>query len=161
MIRKALSSRPVTLLVVALVALFGSPGSATVSANADESGSGEGNVAPQQAGEDGIEEEEVPPGLDQSVIKKVIDSHMPAIKYCYNKELRKNAGLSGTVVTRFTVGPKGKVTQAEVNRSTLNNKNVETCMIDEIKSWVFPEPNKGVEVLVNYPFKFRSSSSSG
>ncbi len=122
---------------------------------------GEGEAAQQQPADDGIEEDEAPPGLDQSIIKKVIDSHMPAIRYCYNKELRKHAGLSGTVVTRFTVGKEGKVTEASIGRSTLNNKNVEQCMIEEIKGWVFPEPNKGVEVVVNYPFKFKSSSSRG
>jgi len=153
-----LSIQPLLVVVAFLVAfLGGSAGWPSGTAAAGESEGGDGGGT-QQVGDDGIEEEEVPPGLDQSVIKKVIDSHMPAIRHCYNKELRKNAGLSGTVVARFTVGSKGTVTEAEVNRSTLNNKNVETCMIEEIKTWVFPEPNKGVEVVVNYPFKFRSAS---
>lgn len=104
------------------------------------------------------EEEEAPPGLDQSVIAKVVTSHMPAIRYCYNKELKKDTSLSGTVVTRFTVGSKGSVVQAEIGRSTLNNEKVEKCMVSEIQTWVFPEPRQGVEVVINYPFKFKASS---
>lgn len=95
------------------------------------------------------------PALDQSVVKDVVMSYMPAIKNCYNQELKKDPALAGKVVIRFTVGPKGTITQAVVASSTLKNKEVEGCMLKEVKSWIFPEPRRGESVDISFPFVFK------
>jgi TonB family protein len=89
----------------------------------------------------------------------VVQSHMAAIKHCYEKELRKDPELSGTVTVGFTVGARGTVTEAAVKQSTLKNKEVEGCMIEDIKGWIFPEPRGGQPVPITYPFKFKAPSS--
>jgi outer membrane biosynthesis protein TonB len=102
------------------------------------------------------EDDAPPPGLDASVIKDVIKAHMPQIKHCYDVELRKDPELAGQVTLKFTVSPKGVVNQALVKQTTLNNKEVETCMVSEVKEWIFPEPRGGISVDINYPFKFKN-----
>ena len=155
-----------SISVAALVALclhvgglaLGAPPKPVMAAEASgDTSSADSADSGDSAGVVGVEEDAPALGRDEAVVKKVIDSHMPAIKYCYNKELRKDASLSGTVVVRFTVNDKGDVAEAVVDVSTLENETVETCMVSEIKSWDFPEPRGGIEVVINYPFKFKGS----
>lgn len=98
------------------------------------------------------------PALDQAVVKEVILSHMNAVKHCYNQELKKDAALAGKVVVKFTVGAKGPVTSATVKQTTLNNKEVEDCMVKEVKTWIFPEPRRGEIVEISFPFLFKPTT---
>lgn len=111
--------------------------------------------APIQSVATDEEDEATLPALDQSVVKDVVMSYMPAIRNCYNQELKKDPALAGKVVIRFTVGPKGTITQAMVASSTLKNKEVESCMLKEVKSWIFPEPRRGESVDISFPFVFK------
>lgn len=104
------------------------------------------------------EEDASLPALDSSVVKDVIVSHMASIKYCYDSQLKKDPDLAGKVVVKFTVGPKGAVTKADVKETTLKNKDVETCMVGEVKSWIFPEPRRGESVDIAFPFVFKPST---
>lgn len=132
-----------------------SSGNGTV-ASADAARSSDGSPARYVAADE--DEDASLPALDQSVIKDVIVSHMPAIKYCYNQELKKDPDLAGKVVIKFTVGPKGTVTRTEVKETTLKNKDVESCMVTEIKAWIFPEPRRGESVDIAFPFVFKPST---
>lgn len=113
--------------------------------------------APIQSVATDDEDEANLPALDQSVVKDVVMSYMPAIRNCYNQELKKDPALAGKVVIRFTVGPKGTITQAVVASSTLKNKEVEGCMLKEVKSWIFPEPRRGESVDISFPFVFKGA----
>lgn len=56
----------------------------------------------------------------------------------------------------FTIGSEGKVTEANVKNSTLQNPNVEKCVINLLKSIPFEAPlNKGSAEL-KFPFSFKS-----
>ena len=54
----------------------------------------------------------------------------------------------------WIVSPEGEVTNAFVKESTMNNKNVETCITGSIKTWRFPKPKGGGTVQIEYPFVF-------
>jgi hypothetical protein len=95
--------------------------------------------------------------LSMEIIRQVIQSHRDQIKYCYSQELTRNPNLAGKVSVKFTISPKGYVTQAAVSESSLNNAVVEQCIIQKIHTWKFPEPKGGGIVIVNYPFILRSS----
>ena len=95
--------------------------------------------------------------LSMEIIRQVIQSHRDQIKYCYSQELTRNPNLAGKVSVKFTISPKGFVTQAAVSETTLNNAIVEQCVIQKIHTWKFPEPKGGGIVIVNYPFILRSS----
>jgi pSer/pThr/pTyr-binding forkhead associated (FHA) protein len=94
--------------------------------------------------------------LSMEIIRQVIQSHRDQIKYCYSQELTRNPNLAGKVSVKFTISPKGFVTQAAVSESSLNNAIVEQCIIQKIHTWKFPEPKGGGIVIVNYPFILRS-----
>jgi hypothetical protein len=95
--------------------------------------------------------------LSMEIIRQVIHSHRDQIKYCYSKELTRNPNLAGKVTVKFTISPKGYVSQASVSQTTLNNSAVESCIVQKIQTWKFPEPKGGGIVIVNYPFILKSS----
>jgi outer membrane biosynthesis protein TonB len=95
--------------------------------------------------------------LSMEIIRRVIRSHRDQIKYCYSKELTRNPNLTGKVSVKFTISPKGYVTQATVSSTTLRNAAVERCICQKIRTWKFPEPKGGGIVIVNYPFILKSS----
>jgi len=90
--------------------------------------------------------------LDKELIRRVIRAHANEIRYCYELELTKNPGLWGKVSVNFVISPTGSVQSAKVKETTLNNQNVENCIISKIKGWKFPEPKGGGIVIVTYPF---------
>jgi hypothetical protein len=95
--------------------------------------------------------------LSMEIIRRVIHSHRDQIKYCYSKELTRFPNLAGKVAVKFTISPKGYVTQATVSQTTLRNASVERCIAEKIRTWKFPEPKGGGIVIVNYPFILQSS----
>jgi FHA domain-containing protein len=95
--------------------------------------------------------------LSMEIIRRVIRSHRDQIKYCYSKELTRHPNLRGKVSIKFTISPKGFVTQATVSATSLKNSTVERCMTQKIRTWKFPEPKGGGIVIVNYPFILKST----
>jgi TonB family protein len=94
--------------------------------------------------------------LDPAVIKKVIQGNVGRFKYCYDKELHASPTLEGKVVVKLVIGPKGTVTKASIDSSSLGNKNVEACVLKTARKMKFPRP-KGGSVVVSYPFVFASA----
>jgi TonB family protein len=86
-------------------------------------------------------------------IARVVDSHTGAIRYAYNKELRKNPALKGKIVIRFTIAADGTVTDARLDESTMNWAPLETALAEMAVKWKFPPIPEGV-VAVTYPFIF-------
>jgi TonB family protein len=79
-------------------------------------------------------------------IQKVMLNHVPAIRYCYERELRRNPELKGKITVRVTVSPDGSVKDAEIASSTMNDERVERCILSRVRMWKdFPriDPNEG------------------
>ena len=94
-------------------------------------------------------------GLSKDVIAKVIRQHQSEIKYCYEVEMQKNPDLAGKVAVLFQIDGSGAVTEDSVTDSTLGNQSTESCMLQKIKRWKFPEPVGGGVVTVTFPWVFK------
>jgi len=68
-------------------------------------------------------------------IQEVLLSHNAAIRYCYERELKRNPSLKGKISIRITLSPDGKVKDATIVTSTLNSERVERCIIARIRLW--------------------------
>lgn len=97
-------------------------------------------------------------GLDRKIIQRYIRMYRNRIRYCYERELRKNPFLTGKVEVSFRIEANGKVYKSSIKRSTLNNDRVEQCLARRIRIIQFPAPKGGGIVLVNYPFLFQAAS---
>jgi len=116
----------------------------------------QGNVGNAEVGV--LEEEtEVDGGLDREAIARVIRSQLGQIRYCYERQLSANPDLYGKIMVKFTIGAAGAVVAQTIGTTSLNNAMVEGCILRRIAGWQFPNPKGGTNVLVTYPFLFKST----
>ncbi len=92
--------------------------------------------------------------LDKEIIRRVVCRHLNEVKYCYQQSLVRRPTLEGRLVTQFTIAPTGRVLAAVVGSSTLKEIAVESCVVEAIKRWQFPTPERGGLAMVSYPFSF-------
>lgn len=104
----------------------------------------------------GGDEAEALGGLDKSLIAAVVQSNIGQIKHCYERQLIVDPNIFGKVVASWTIDKDGAVSVSSVKKTTMNNKAVENCIAGKIKNWNFPKPKGGGQVLVSYPFLFKS-----
>lgn len=101
---------------------------------------------------------EVRGGLSKDQVARVLLRAHNQVKYCYEKELNRNPNLYGKVITVFTIGPTGGVIKSSLGAgSTMNDANVEQCILRVINRLQFPQPQGGGLVDVNYPWIFKRS----
>ncbi|HXN55852.1 MAG TPA: AgmX/PglI C-terminal domain-containing protein, partial [Myxococcales bacterium] len=130
------------------------------------SGGGRGGYGDLDLGGRGKEETQFIPGkttvvggLSREVIDRIIQRHFNEIKYCYEKELAKNPALYGKVAVLFIIDGGGKVSDALVQQTTLSSEPVESCMVNHVRRWAFPQPQGGGTVEVTYPYVFKATGS--
>ena len=68
-------------------------------------------------------------------IQEVLISHNAAIRYCYERELKRNPTLKGKIMVRITIGADGAVKDAAIVNSSLNSERVERCILARIRLW--------------------------
>ena len=95
--------------------------------------------------------------LDMETIRRIIRQHQAEYKYCYEKQLNVKRDLAGKISVKFTISGNGSVIAAMVVETTMGDRETETCLVDKIRRWVFPEPKGGGIVIVTYPFVFKAS----
>lgn len=104
----------------------------------------------------GGDEAEAIGGLDKSLIAAVVQANIGQIKHCYERQLIIDPNVFGKIVAEWTINKDGLVSVSSVKKTTMNNKSVENCIISKIKGWTFPKPKGGGQVIVSYPFLFKS-----
>ena len=77
----------------------------------------------------------------------------PQIRACYERRLKRDPSLAGTVSLRLHVGDAGQVTRIDVEQSTLPDPLVAECLRREAAGWSFTQ---GRNATVVYPFVFRT-----
>lgn len=95
--------------------------------------------------------------LPKSVVAAYMNSKAGAIKACYQKGLQSNPDLSGSIKVRFLIQPSGSIAGAKMESSSLGAESVETCIMNNIKSWKFPQAKNGGGTTVSKTWSFRST----
>jgi TonB family protein len=140
------------LIYVIILALLESCASGPAQLPAISDGTGE--VTGSGAGE---EEKYIPQEQrkerSRNAISRIVAAHTGAIRYAYNRELRKNPSLQGKIILTFTISPEGQVTECRVKESEMNWPPLEQSLVKIFKTWKFPEIPEG-DVTVSYPLVF-------
>ena len=92
-------------------------------------------------------------GRTAGALMAVVQRHAAAVRFCYNRLLAKRAGASGQIVIRLTVAADGSVSDANVVRSTLNDPEVDACVLGQAREWRFP-PSTEAHFIFDVPFVF-------
>ncbi len=89
-----------------------------------------------------------------SVIRHVIRRAInPVVTFCYQKALTRHPRLQGTIVVRFVIGLRGRVTSAKIAQG-MSAPGLESCVVKAVEATRFPRPSGGITVVL-YPFGFR------
>ena len=102
---------------------------------------------------------EVTGSLNERVIAKIASQHSIQLEACYIKELSKTKDLEGKVTITWIIRKNGHIFPVKLKESTLNNRNMENCLIKVIKTWVFPASKDGNMTSVEFPIEFKLPKS--
>ncbi|HEX8952686.1 MAG TPA: AgmX/PglI C-terminal domain-containing protein, partial [Polyangia bacterium] len=86
-------------------------------------------------------------------IESMVRRRATQIRACYERRLKRDPELAGTVSLRLRVGDAGQVTRVDVEQSTLPDPLVADCLRHEAAGWSFAQ---GRNATVVYPFVFRT-----
>lgn len=89
--------------------------------------------------------------LARAEIAAFVDKNLRGLTSCYEDGLKSNPNLQGNVTVAFKILPDGRVSQQEVQATTIRNAEVESCMLKRIRRWIFPKPESG-SVAVEFSF---------
>ncbi|WP_169796742.1 AgmX/PglI C-terminal domain-containing protein [Chondromyces crocatus] len=95
--------------------------------------------------------------LTQDEIRRVVTERPELFDACYLIGAGKSRDFIATVTVRATLGPSGKVTVADVVRSTAKNKKVDTCVADAFKQLKFPSPRGATTSVITFPMEFQGA----
>jgi pSer/pThr/pTyr-binding forkhead associated (FHA) protein/outer membrane biosynthesis protein TonB len=135
---------------------YGISGVKSIGQGTGTSGSGSGGLGKKGKAtiESGGFDEAVPATIDREAIRRVILAGERQMKNCYEKALNKDPGLYGKLSLAWTITDGGRVKNARVKKSTLNNKEVEQCALRRLRTWTFPEPPPSLEADISYSWVF-------
>jgi Ca-activated chloride channel family protein len=90
--------------------------------------------------------------LPPEVIQRIVRQNFGRFRLCYERGLRNDPNLSGTVVVSFVIGESGAVSSTTAGGS-LADKEVSSCVASSFARLSFPQPEGG-QVRVRYPLSF-------
>ena len=93
--------------------------------------------------------------LPPEVIARTVRASISQVRACYERGLKKDPALKGTVKIKFTIAADGRVANAQDDGSQLASPEVIECVRAEIRKMTFPAPDGGT-VTVVYPFEFEA-----
>jgi hypothetical protein len=96
------------------------------------------------------------PGRAPEDIRAIIVAHRDEARRCYEKALVSHPGIEGDLIVRWTIDPKGVVTQAssDLARSQIVEPSIVACITDIILKIQFAPSQRGFETRAFYPFNF-------
>ena len=95
--------------------------------------------------------------LKPTTVRRVLSRYQSQARYCYEKELTRNPNLAGKVTAEFVIGPTGSVMQSKIQSTTLQNSNVEKCLLRSVSKMKFPACQGGGNAYVTYPWIFQTN----
>ena len=96
-------------------------------------------------------------GLSRGAIDHIVRQKKDRVRLCFERQLNSNPNLSGKITVHFEIDASGNVMETHLTEDTLKNVKFRSCVLEEVRSWIFPKPDGGVVVPVDYPFTFEST----
>lgn len=92
--------------------------------------------------------------LSAAYIEKVIASRRIRFQNCQKNTLRTQKYAVGDAIVGFSISPLGTVDKVKLLNSTLNNKDMERCILDVFKRIKFKKFTDE-DVYLSYPISFK------
>jgi hypothetical protein len=91
--------------------------------------------------------------LDANVLRTLVAQNRAQVRTCYEKRLKVDNVLQGSLNLKLRIGGNGKVSATQVGGS-LRDTIVTSCVRTLAESWSFPTPSGGLCAVVEIPFNF-------
>ena len=91
--------------------------------------------------------------LSQSDIMAVVVANKPAIVKCVSEQKKRNPGLSGKLVMRWTIQTNGMTKGVSVRSEEFKSTYMASCISGLIKGWTFPKHRVQGDPI-DFPFTF-------
>ena len=88
-----------------------------------------------------------------SDIVKIIRQRKSGLHFTYYKHLRKNPGIKGKITLKFTIAPKGEISDISIVSSTTQNRNFDAEILEKVSHWRFNSTEYG-KTTVTMPLIF-------
>jgi protein TonB len=92
-------------------------------------------------------------GRSEESIRKTMDRNKGAVFAVYNRALRKNPGLRGTLTVQMIIEPSGDVASVKVLSSELSDPNLDSKLLTRIRMIAFGAEDV-IRTTLNYSFNF-------
>ena len=92
--------------------------------------------------------------IDTKEVNSFINANFSQVKACYERRLKINSFLEGKLDLNIGILESGKVNLVSVNRDTVKDEQMLSCVKSTIRSWVFPKPENG-RVVIAKTFNFK------
>jgi len=98
---------------------------------------------------------------EQNQVRNTIVKNNPIIQDCYLKHLEKKEAISsGKVQVDWQIAPSGDALSPQVVISTLNDKELDDCILEKVKSFKFPPPPSDKPIYTTFTYVFRKAGES-
>jgi TonB family protein len=97
---------------------------------------------------------EIEEGLTKEEVGKVVRTHLGEVRYCYESAMVRSPNLEGKLVASFVILQDGSVDKAQA-KQTSGDAALDTCILEHLSKWKFPNPRGKDSVHVSYPFIFK------
>jgi len=100
--------------------------------------------------------------IDKDAFRAVVGRHIDEVRYCYEQALKDSPTLSGRIVVRMTLVTKdgvARVSDGEIeprDDGDLQSLSLQSCVLQALSRWKFPASLDGGDVVVTYPFTFKT-----
>ena len=101
------------------------------------------------------------PGRTRDDVLALVKTRKTQARACYDAALKDHPGMEGEISMRWTIDPKGNVTDVAVDptNSQFALPEVANCLASIIMSFHFPESARGLETHASYPWTFHPHGS--
>lgn len=89
-----------------------------------------------------LEDPDVEGSCDATHIEEIVDARSDAILHCYERQLYSDPELSGELTLEWTIAVDGSVAEVEVSDSTLEDSDIDGCLVRTGQRMRFDEPDE-------------------
>jgi hypothetical protein len=89
-------------------------------------------------------------------LTRLFNNKRPQVGRCYSDAVQSgklDKKAKGRVTVALSISADGKAQSVKTSEDTLKSPDVETCVIDLIKTWDLPEPGDSCEFSFSYDFE--------
>lgn len=93
--------------------------------------------------------------LSREEIERVVNAHRNEVRFCYQRELLRDAGVSGKITLQWTIVEGGRVELAKILGNSTGSSALANCIRDRLVTWQFPSPRGGSRAVVEWPYSLK------